>query len=102
MRKMIERRKKKEIEKTTTIFKMSRSNVKFKEITNNIVSNYKELIFNDLQIIPRERFRCSMMIFKKIINIANPLHNLQSLSLEYCSGYFGLGLDKKKFHDANR
>ena len=35
-----------------------------------------------------------------IINIANPLHNLQSLSLEYCSGYFGLGLDKKKFHDA--
>ena len=60
----------------------------------------KELIFNDLQIIPRERFRCSMMIFKKIINIANPLHNLQSLSLEYCSGYFGLGLDKKKFHDA--
>ena len=56
-----------------------------------------ELKFWNLPQIPINRFRCTMKLFKKIVE---PNTIKQSFSLEYCCNFFHLNSLKENFHSA--
>jgi len=54
----------------------------------------KELEFHNLPLIPKEKFRCTMRIFKSINN------QKSNTSLDKCCDFYNLASDKAQFHSA--
>ena len=61
----------------------------------NFINN--ELLYWNLPIIPINRFRCTMKLFKKIVA---PNSIKQSFALDHCCNYFNLSSLKENFHSA--
>lgn len=61
----------------------------------NFINN--ELQFWDLPQIPKRKFRCTMKLFKKMVEPASVKKNF---SLEYCCNFFHLNSVKENFHSA--
>ena len=62
----------------------------------NIINN--ELKARKYQEIPKETFRCSMGIFKMIIEKVEPLNYRINISLKKCCEYFNLSTDDYTFY----
>ena len=60
----------------------------------------QELIYFNLEPLSKERYRCSMRIFREIIGKMDPLYDTKFFKLEECCSYFGIKINKKKLHHA--
>lgn len=61
----------------------------------NFINN--ELQYRNLPIINKKRFRCTMKLFKQMVE---PYSSKQNYSLEYCCNYFKLNSQRENFHSA--
>ena len=61
----------------------------------NFINN--ELLYRNLPIINKKRFRCTMKLFKQMVE---PYSSKQNYSLEYCCNHFKLNSQRENFHSA--
>ena len=60
----------------------------------------RELRYWKLKEISKERFRCTMRIFRMVMSYIDPLYDQKFTKLKECCNYFGVGANGNKYHGA--
>ena len=60
----------------------------------------RELNYWKLKEIPKERFRCTMRIFRMVLSYIEPLYDQKYTKLMNCCEYFGIIINRNGFHRA--